>query len=522
MNEQKAPPDDSEHRLRAVRREKLEALRKQGIEPYPLRFAVTHSITNVIKLAQAELSESGAPPDQSVSVAGRITAQRRMGKLAFLDITSNGDTLQIQIREDLCADAMEMLKFLDISDFIGVNGKLFISKTGALTLAVHQLSILAKALTPAPDKRGGIKSSEVRRRQRYLDMLSNRDAIKLARKRAEIVSAIRQYMSKNDFLEVETPTLNAIASGAFAGRFKTHHSWTAHPLYLRIATELPLKKLLVGGLERVYEIGKVFRNEPVDKSHSAEFTTLEAYQAFGSYHDMMSLTENLVAHAALAVNRTTMIASPTAPDTKVDLSPPWPRLSLLEQVEKLSGIDLHKERELPQLKEAALKLKQDGKFANSGAINITPDMTWGRLVDHLLSIFVEPTLVKPSFLIDYPVETTPLAKRTSNPNIVERAEGFIFGMEITNIFTELNDPIEQRQRMETLEELNREFRKQKATASDDTDEEDRLDPDFLRAMEYGMPISGGTGIGIDRLVMLLTNKTNIGDVILFPSLYDAA
>jgi len=521
-SDSRQPDAPGEHRLTAARQAKVKELRQQGIEPYPLRWVNSHTLSEAV--AHFEQSErQGRERGDEVAVAGRVVARRDLGKVAFIDISGAGDRLQAQVSAEL-KQPFELLKYIDLGDFIGVKGRLFRTKRGAVTVEASSLTLLSKALNPPPDKWSGLKNLEIRRRRRYVDMLARADAVKAALKRSQIVAATRAHMSKNGYTEVETPILNPIAAGAFASRFKTKHAWTDHDLFLRVATELPLKKLLVGGLERVYEIGKVFRNEHVDKSHSAEFTTLEAYQAFGSYRDMMNLVENLFAEVALAVNGATILPPAEKDGEPTDIAPPWRRINLLERIEQISGIDLTKVRERDELIAAIDKFKRSGKMQRPIAFNIADDMSWARIVDHLISVLVEPLLREPCFLVDYPVETTPLAKRSErDPDIVERAEGFVYGIEVANMFSELNDPIDQRRRMEEMEALNLEYMRRKSVKQRAEDsEQDRLDPDFLTAVEYGMPPAGGVGVGVDRMVMLLTGESNIGDVILFPSLYDAS
>jgi len=360
------------------------------------------------------------------------------------------------------------------------------------------MTILAKAVRPLPDKWSGLQDVEKRYRQRYLDLITNEDAVKVARTRAAVVAGMRRFLNERGFMEVETPVLVPVAAGAMARPFATRHNALDRTLYLRIATELPLKKLIIGGIEKVYEIGRIFRNEGIDLEHNPEFTTLESYEAYADYRDVMKMVEEMTAVIAKEVTGSTVVSA--AGRAEIDLTPPWPRVDLREALMERSGIDFLKVRDVHSLEQAMRTLD----------IHVEPNASWGRLLDKVISSEVQPHMVQPAFLVDYPVEMSPLAKRKPGAEgIVERFEAFVAGSELANAFTELNDPVDQRARFEEQERLRREHGE---------DEVDRLDEDFLVAVEHGMPPTGGLGMGIDRLAMLLAGKTSIREVILFPQL----
>ena len=498
---------DDTHRLVKAREDKINALNEQGINPYPLRWENTTPIREALKLFE-DAEKQGAQRTATLRCAGRIMASRGMGKLAFIDISSSGDKIQIQFRRDLMEpEQFKLLKLLDLGDFIGVEGAVFRTQRGEVTLEALKFTPLGKSLLPLPDKFSGLQDIEDRRRQRYLDLITDNESFANARKRADMVFHIRAIMREARFHEFETPIINLVAAGAAATPFKTKYtSFTSLDLYLRIATELPLKKLIIGGFERVYEIGKVFRNEGIDRDHNPEFTTLEAYQAYASYEDMMTLTEELVKGATHAVNGNYILKyydHARKEMVEVDISGKWERLSLRDQIIKYAKLDFVEYRDIQSLSEA---MRQRD-------IHVEPNVSWARLLDKIISARVEPNLKQPCFLIDYPEETTPFAKlKPGTDRIVERAEAFVGGLEIANMFSELNNPREQRERMEQQERFRREF--------GDT-ETDRLDEDFLTAMDYGMPPAGGVGIGIDRLAMMIAGVDSIRDVILFPNLYES-
>ena len=489
---------DAENELVNVRLEKLERLRSRGIEPYPYRYDRTHTTLDAVSLFESQESRDEADTrTDDVAVAGRMVAFRGMGKASFADLQDGFGRLQVLFRRDTLPDSYDILSDLDIGDWLGARGPLFKTRTGEITLEVKEFTLLCKSLRPLPEKWHGLTDTELRYRQRYLDLIVNDEARRIAVNRGRVVSAIRRFMDGRGYLEVETPVLVPIAAGAMASPFVTHHNALDRDLYLRIATELYLKRLVVGGLEKVYEIGKVFRNEGVDLQHNPEFTMLESYEAFIDYTDVMKMVEEMVSTVAQEVLGTVVVESD---GRKLDLSPPWPRLSLRDQVKEHSGIDFLEHTDIESLQ---MEMRAVG-------VDVSQQTSWGGLVDKLVSSKVEPHLVQPTFLVDYPVEMSPLAKKKrGDPRLVERFEGFAAGMEICNAFTELNDPVDQRQRFERQEALRSQFQ---------NEDMDRLDEDFLVAIEHGMPPTGGLGIGVDRLAMILSGHYSIREVVLFPQL----
>ena len=481
-----------------VRRQKLLRLRDAGVDPYPPRFPRTHTAEDAVRALQAAEDESGpGARSQPVAVAGRVMAQRIMGRTAFLDLRDAAGRVQVQMRRDLLGDAYGLLKELDLGDILGVEGPVFRTRTGEATVEAHSVMLLSKALRPPPEKWHGLRDVEQRFRQREADLLSNEEVRERFLLRSRVVDAVRRFLVGRGFVEVETPMLVPVPAGAMAQPFVTSHAALDRTLYLRIAIELYLKRCIVGGLERVFEIGRVFRNEGLDADHNPEYTLLESYEAYADYTDVMRMVEEMVSTVAQEVLGTTAI---TWKGQTIELKPPWPRIDLRGALLEHSGVDIAELRDAPAL---ARRMRDLG-------VPVTQEVSWGRLVDKLLSDRVEPTLVQPAFLIDYPVEMSPLAKtKPDDPACVERFEAFMGGMEIANAFTELNDPLEQRRRFQEQEELRRRH----------GDEEfDRLDEDFLTALEYGMPPTGGLGIGIDRLVMVLSGQPSIREVLLFPHL----
>ena len=479
-----------------VRVEKTASLRQKGIDPYPTNYKRTHTSQQAEKAFEAAEKEADEF-NETIKVAGRIMGRRGMGKASFIDLSDADGRIQVMMRSNVLNEDYEILDDLDIGDWIGAEGTLFRTRTGQITLQVATFSILCKSLRPLPEKWHGLTDVETRFRQRYLDLISNADAIKTAKDRSLLVSTIRQFMSEKGFIEVETPMLVPIAAGGMAHPFTTHHNALNRDLFLRIATELHLKRLIVGGIEKVFEIGRVFRNEGVDLQHNPEFTTMESYEAFSDYNDVMDMVEQLVSTAATTLNGSETVKYG---EEELQFSPPWPRIDLREKIIEVSGIDFFEHPELESLKTA---MKEAG-------IDVSQQVSWSGLLDKLISDKVEPTLVQPCFLVNYPVAMSPLAKKSpTDDRIAERFEGFVCGMEICNAFTELNDPMDQRARFEEQEMLRQEFQ---------NEEMDRLDEDFLVAIEHGMPPTGGLGIGIDRLAMLLTNNSSIREVILFPQL----
>jgi lysyl-tRNA synthetase class 2 len=481
------------------RQAKLERLRAGGCDPYPARYQRTHTTQEAAQALQA-LEEKGATPQEAieVSLAGRITAMRLMGKRAFIDLRDGTGKIQADLRQDVLGDESyrAFVDLVDIGDFVGVSGTLFRTRSGEITVQARQYVFLAKALRPLPEKWHGLQDVEVRYRQRYLDLMVNAPVREVFRLRSRVVAAIRRFLDERDFLEVETPVLQPSAGGAAAKPFVTHHHALDRDLYLRIATELHLKRLIVGGFDRVYEIGPVFRNEGVSTKHNPEYTLLECYQAYADYQDIMKLVEEMVAHAAQQALGGLKVSYG---DTELDLTPPWRRLTLRQAIEERTGLDFEAYPDADSLRQAMAPL----------GVAVSETAGRGKLIDELLSTFVEPQIMQPTFLLDYPLELSPLAKRKpDNPRLVERFEGFLAGREIANAFSELNDPQEQRER----------FLEQARLRAAGDEEAERVDEDFLVALEHGMPPTGGLGVGIDRLVMALSGQQSIREVILFPQL----
>jgi len=481
------PSDD----LRAARLAKLDAVRALGVEPFPRRFDRTHLSADVLR-------DFDGLEGQSVRVAGRLVgAIRLFGKAGFAHLLDSEGRIQVYFKKDnLDERGFALFREFDTGDFIGVEGPPFRTKTGEITIEARSVTFLAKALRPLPEKWHGLTDVEKRHRQRYLDLIANEDVRQTFQSRSQAIAAVRRFLDDRGFVEVETPVLQAVAAGAAARPFETRSNALDQDLYLRIAIELYLKRCIIGGIERVYEIGRIFRNEGLSLKHNPEFTMLELYQAYADYNDMMELVEQMVAHLAQEVLGTTQLSWG---DVNMDVAPPWPRRTMRELLIEHSGIDYAEYVELGGLRRAA---------ENAG---LTPDPSWSRakVIDELMTVFVEPKLVQPTFVINYPAETTPLAKRRpETPDEVERFEAYAAGMEIANAFSELNDPIEQLRRLE----------EQAAGRTDGEDETQPVDLDFVEAMEHGMPPTGGLGIGIDRLIMLLTNRQSIREVILFPQL----
>lgn len=480
-----------------IRAEKLERLREQGVDPFPARYPRTHTIAQALALL-ARWSARGRPArERSVSVAGRVTGVRNMGRVAFLDLRDGTGSMQAQLRRDVAGDDFELLKSLDLGDFLGVRGRLIHTRTGEPTVEARSATMLGKALRPPPDKRHGLQDVQQRLRQREADLIANDDVRERFVLRSKLVAAIRRFMDGRGYLEVETPILLNVAAGANARPFVTQHNALSRTLYLRIATELHLKRCIIGGLERVYEIGRIFRNEGLDATHNPEFTSMESYEAYADYNDIMVLVETLVEGLAVELLGTTRLEYG---GVEIDVKAPWRRLDLRTAILEHAGVDIDEHRDAASLAE---RMREKG-------VVVTQEDSWGRLVDKLLGDKVEPHLVEPTFLVDYPLEMTPLAKRKpGRDGYVERFEGFVAGMEIANAFSELNDPEEQRRRLRAQENLRREHRRE---------DFDRLDEDFLTAIEYGMPPTGGLGMGIDRLAMLLSGQNTIREVVLFPHL----
>ena len=478
------------------RLEKLNRIRARGINPYSHSYHRSHTAQQAIALLRQQ-EDSGKVETPVVSVAGRIMANRPMGKASFLDIRDGSGKIQLYFRSNLLDEAsLKLLKDIDIGDIIGVSGKLFQTKTGEPTIEVEDFTLLAKSLQPLPEKWHGLSDIDKRYRQRYLDLISNPETKATFQVRSQVITAIRQFLNQQGFLEVETPVLQPSAGGALARPFTTHHHTLDQDFYLRIAHELHLKRLIIGGFDKVYELGRIFRNEGISIKHNPEFTMLESYEAYTDYNDVMNMVEKMVSKISQQVLGTDKVEFG---GNTLNLKPPWQRLELRQAIIKYSGIDFDQYPDADSLRSKMLQLKME----------VDPQKNRGRLVDELISTLVEPNLVQPTFLLDYPVEMSPLARsKPDNDRLVERFEAFAGGMEIANAFTELNDPIEQRQR----------FLQQQEERHTEGEAVETIDEDFLLALEYGMPPTGGLGVGIDRLVMLLTNQQSIREVILFPQL----
>jgi len=478
--------------LLATRREKLERLRADGVDPYP------HAYPGVVPVSAVRAAHESLPAgedsDQRYRVAGRLHARRGQGKMAFLDLDDRSGRIQLQAKADVLGpERMAQLLELDLGDIVGVDGLAFRSRRGELSLRVEDFAVLAKSLRPPPEKFHGLKDTETRFRHRELDLIANAEARELFFMRAKAITAIRRYLDDNGFVEVETPVLQPIYGGALARPFTTHHNELDRTLYLRIATELYLKRLIVGGLERVYELGKDFRNEGVSFKHNPEFTMVEWYEAYADYTDQMRRVEEMVDAVAKACGY----------KGDIDLSPPWPRVTLRDAIREKSGIDILEHRDV----EALVRAIRESDRAELD----TDERTWPQLVDDLLSKCVEPEIREPQFIVDYPVELSPFAKaHRSEPGLVERFEAFVDGMEFANAFTELNDPDDQRARFEA----------QVRYASEGDEEAQPMDEAYLSALEHGMPPTGGVGVGIDRLMMVMTGRRSIREVVLFPAMRD--
>jgi lysyl-tRNA synthetase class 2 len=483
-------PGGDEDRLIADRRAKLARLRDEGVDPFPHSFEGVEPIA-AVREAHEDL-EPGAETDSRHRVAGRLAARRGHGKAAFVDLVDRTGRIQLHAREDVLGEQrFELLTSLDLGDLIGVDGTAFKSRRGELSLRVDDFAVLAKSLRPPPEKFHGLEDTETRLRRRELDLIANEETRELFILRSKVVSAIRRWLDEQGFLEVETPVLQPLYGGALSRPFTTHHNQLDRDLYLRIATELYLKRLIVGGLEKVYEVGKDFRNEGVSHKHNPEFTMLEWYEAYTDYREVAAKLEELVS----------FVAGEVGYSGEVDFTPPWKRLTLREAIQEHTGVDVLG----PSRGERDALLAE----ARDRGVELDPTETWPQLVDDLLSKHVEPKLDQPTFVFDYPVELSPFAKaHRSGPGLVERFECFARGMEFANAFTELNDPDEQRLR----------FEEQARQLAEGDEETQPFDEDFVRALEHGMPPTGGIGVGIDRLVMILSGRTTIREVVLFPAM----
>jgi lysyl-tRNA synthetase class 2 len=506
QQEQPDHPDQQigEQKLIGDRLAKIAQLRSQGIDPYPPRFDRTHTTAEAVMLfeeLEASSTEEEHPKTATLRVAGRIMARRGQGKASFIDLKDGHGSVQIFARQNTMGDkAYAIIDLLDIGDFIGVEGAVIRTRRGEISVEATEITVLTKSIRPLPDKWGGLQDQEVRFRQRYLDLITNERALRNAHLRSNVVRSMREFMHGRGFIEVETPILVPVAAGAQATPFETHHNQLDRDLFLRIATELYLKKLIVGGIERVFEIGRLFRNEGLDHDHNPEFTTIESYQAYADYNDVMEMVENMVAHIAQETTGSMVLPAVKGARPEINLTPPWPRLDLRTEIRKRAGIDFVESSDTESLSQA---MRERGIHVEEGS-------AWGRLLDKVISSKVEPNLIQPHFLVDYPVEMSPLAKlKPGSDNVVERFEAFVVGSELCNAFTELNDPVDQRERFEQQERMRAEF---------DDVEADRLDEDFLVAIEHGMPPTGGLGLGIDRLTMLIAGEESIREILLFPAM----
>jgi len=480
-----------------VRRQKMESLREEGIDPFGHRFERTHQSAELHELFDPRTKEELEEMGLTASVAGRIVTKRGKGKVGFAHLQDREGRIQIYVRKDQVGDEpYDVFKHADLGDFFGVTGQIMKTDTGEVTIKPTEITILSKALRPLPDKYHGLTNVEQRYRQRYLDLISNQESFDRFTKRSKIISEIRRYLDGLGYLEVETPVLHNQAGGAAARPFITHHNALDIDLYLRIALELHLKRLIVGGMEKVYEIGRVFRNEGIDTTHNPEFTMMECYTAYTDYRDVMDLTEAIIRTVAEKTLGTTSITYGGAP---VDLGSDFRRVHMADAVKEKTGVDFWQE----------MSIEQARQYAKEHNVEITDAMAVGHILNEFFETFVEETLQQPTFVYGHPVEVSPLAKKNpEDPRFTDRFELFIVGREFANAFTELNDPIDQRER----------FEEQEREREAGNDEAHGVDEDFLEALEYGMPPTGGLGIGIDRLVMLLTDAQSIRDVLLFPTM----
>lgn len=480
-----------------VRRDKMNKMREEGIDPFGERYDRSHQSAQIIAEYDEFSKEDLEGKAAQVTIAGRMMTKRGKGKAGFAHIQDLEGQIQIYVRKDSVGEeAYELFKSSDLGDIIGVTGTVFKTNVGELSIKATSFEVLTKALRPLPDKYHGLKDIEQRYRQRYLDLIVNPESKQTFIMRSKIIQSMRRYLDSKGYLEVETPTMHSIPGGASARPFITHHNALDMPLYMRIAIELHLKRLIVGGLEKVYEIGRVFRNEGVSTRHNPEFTMIELYEAYADYKDIMNLTENLIAHIAQEVLGTTTIQYG---EDEIDLKPEWKRLHMVEAVKEATGVDFWQEMSVEEAKQHA---------ADHG-VEITKNMTVGHIINEFFEQKVEETLVQPTFIYGHPVEISPLAKKNpEDPRFTDRFELFIVRREHANAFTELNDPIDQRERFEA----------QLKEREEGNDEAHLMDDDFVEALEYGMPPTGGLGIGIDRLIMLLTNSPSIRDVLLFPQM----
>lgn len=478
---------DDLNELMAVRRDKLQDLIELGIDPFGEKFERTHTAQEILDCFE-DLE------DQNTVIAGRIMSLRTHGKATFADLMDDSGRIQLYFKVNtLGEEGYSLLQKLDIGDILGINGRVFKTRRGEISVDVHAMKFLSKSLRPLPSKWHGLKDVDLRYRQRYVDLIANPGVREVFETRSKIIQSIRNFLSDRGYIEVETPMLHVIAGGATARPFTTHHNALDMDLFLRIAPELYLKRLLVGGFERVFEMGKMFRNEGISTKHNPEFTMCELYMAYGDANDMMKITEEIYAHIAQEVAGSTKIIFQ---GQEIDLTPPWPRVPMLEAIKQHSGVDL-----------SGLSDAKARQAAKDKGLTVEPNASFAHVLDEFFDVFVEPKLIQPVFITDHPVEVSPLAKRKKdNPTLTDRFEPFIVTWEVANGFTELNDPIDQEQR----------FRQQAEQRDRGDDEAHMMDEDYIHALEYGMPPAGGLGLGIDRMVMLLTDSPSIRDVLLFP------
>ena len=480
------------NQLMKVRREKLARLQEEGKDPFTItKFNTTHN-SKQIKDNYEQLEE------KTVTIAGRIMAKRIMGKASFCHIQDGEGKIQSYVSiNDLGEESYKQFKEDDIGDIIGITGFVFKTKTGEISIHAKEVTLLSKSLRPLPEKFHGLKDMDLRYRQRYVDLIVNPEVKDTFLKRTAIIKEIRNILDEKGYMEVETPILNTIAGGASARPFITHHNTLDMDMYLRIANELYLKRLIVGGFEKVYEMGRMFRNEGMDIKHNPEFTNIELYAAYQDYHDMMDITEEIISKVAQKVLGTTKI---TYQGTEIDLTPSWKRISMIDAIKEVTGVDFNNIETDEEAKKVADEL------------NVELDelkLTRGEIISQVFEAKVEDTLVQPTFIYDYPVEVSPLTKKKpSDPRLTERFEVFIGGREYGNAYSELNDPIDQYER----------FKKQVEAREAGDEEANMMDDDFVTALEYGMPPTGGLGIGVDRLIMLLTDSASIRDILLFPTM----
>ncbi|MDB5083466.1 MAG: lysyl-tRNA synthetase [Bacilli bacterium] len=496
LNDNQTTADQhDENEVERVRRAKMEQIAALGVSPWGAKFERSHTAKDILELGENRSKEELDELAIHATIAGRIMLLRDQGKAAFAHLQDMTGRIQIYIRQDIIGeDAYKVWKLLEMGDIVGATGTIFKTKTGETTLKVVGLTLLTKALKPLPEKYHGLTDVEVRYRQRYVDLIVNPEVRDTFIKRSKIVQGVRRWLDERGFLEVETPTMHVIPGGAAARPFSTHHNALDMQLYMRIAIELHLKRLIVGGLEKVYEVGRVYRNEGVSTRHNPEFSLLELYWAYTDLRDIMDLTEGLIASVCQEVNGSTKIQYQ---GTAIDLTPSWRRVSMVEAIREVVRIDFS----------AQMSDEEARELARQHKVKLENHYTFGHIVNEFFETFVEGTLVQPTFIFGHPIEISPLAKKNpDDPRFTDRFELFIVGREHANAFSELNDPIDQRER----------FEKQLAEKEAGNDEAQEMDEDFINALMYGMPPTGGLGIGMDRLIMLLTDQPSIRDVLLFP------